>query len=123
MVMLSSASRIFFTPAPPPRFAGCAGAVPLPSGPAARPPRPAPAGSTWFRGDVPAHPVDHLLGRRPRGEDGADARLEQPGSVLVRDDAAAEQHDILALLPLEEPDDLRKQGHVRSRQDRQADAV
>src|SRR5262245_23074124 len=99
MVMLSSASRIFFTEEPSPavrRHGGRDSSRSIPSGGAPAAGGSFPRGrSATPRNDVLPHPIDDLLGRRPGREEGADPRLEQSGSVLVRDDAAAEHHDVV----------------------------
>ncbi|CAK7281608.1 hypothetical protein SGPA1_12401 [Streptomyces misionensis JCM 4497] len=74
-------------------------------------------------GDVLAHPLHDRRGRRPRGEDLRDALLLQRRDVLLRDDAAAEDEDVLGVALLEQVDDRGEQGVVRAGQNGQSNGV
>src|SRR3954451_14123988 len=73
--------------------------------------------------DVPAYPVDDLGGGRPRREDARDAEALELGDVLLGDDPAAEDDDVVDPALLHEFGQPREQRHVRPREDRQPHGV
>src|SRR5579885_1896394 len=71
----------------------------------------------------PVQVLDDLGERRARTEHAVHARLLELGDVLVGDDAAAEDEDVLGPLLAQELHDLGEERQVRSGQGRQADRV
>jgi hypothetical protein len=69
------------------------------------------------------HPGDDVRGRGARGEDLRDAQRGQFLDVGVRDDAAAEYHDVGRVLLLQQLDHAREQRHVRAGKHGKADRV
>src|SRR3954453_1213600 len=72
---------------------------------------------------VLAHPVDDLRRRRAGGEDPGHAQLLQLRDVLVGDDAAAEDDDVVDAALTQQLGQPREQGHVRAGEHGQADGV
>src|SRR6266568_562854 len=70
-----------------------------------------------------ADPGDDLGGGRARGEDPGHAHPGQFPDVLVRDDAAAEHHDVGGVPLLEQLDHPAEERHVRAGEDGEPDGV
>ena len=68
-------------------------------------------------------PRSDLVERRARGEDPRDASQFQGRDVVVRDDAADDQEDVLTTLTLQEVDDARHEDEMRPRQERETEDV
>jgi hypothetical protein len=68
-------------------------------------------------------PGDDVGGGRAGSEDLRHALGGQLDNVGIRDDAAAEHHDVTGALLLEQLDDPREQGHMRTGQHGQTDRV
>src|SRR4051794_6514659 len=73
--------------------------------------------------DMVAHPVDDLGGGGPGREDARDAEALELGQVLVGDDPAAEDHDVVDLALAHELGEPREQRHVGAGEHRQAHGV
>jgi hypothetical protein len=67
--------------------------------------------------------LDQRVRRRARQEDLADSHRLERRDVLVRDDPARDDEDVLAAAFLQQPQDLGEQDVVRAGQDRDADDV
>src|SRR4051794_17902925 len=70
-----------------------------------------------FRGDVCANPGDDLVHRRAGSEHLGHAGLPELGNVLVRDDAAAEQDDVVGFVLVQQLDHALEERHVRAGED------
>src|SRR5579875_631508 len=68
-------------------------------------------------------PGDDVGGGRARGEDLGHAHLRELGDVGVRDDAAAEHHDVRGVLLVEQFDEAGEERHMSAGQHRKADRV
>ena len=73
--------------------------------------------------DVGPHPLDDLVGRRPGVKISRHARLFEAGDVLVGNDPAAEDGDVLGPSVPQQLDDPREEVIVRTGEDRQRDRV
>ena len=73
--------------------------------------------------DIFADPLDDVLGRGPRGEDRFYAQFAQLARILVGDDAAAENSNVIGAFFLQQANDLGKERHMRAGEDAQADRV
>src|SRR3712207_3680031 len=72
---------------------------------------------------VRAHPLDDLCGRGPRGEDPGDAQPLELRDVLVRDDPATEDDDVVDAALAQQLGEPGEQGHVRTGKHGESDGV